>query len=309
MSKPVPRSRLNITYRTRIDGVPVKQKLPLRLLVLGDFSGGNPDKLENRPVRSILAGMRLDSFMEEMKVTAPIDDRALATRLPGQLECTIRGTIKKELEGGKAVIKLEGKGLVTGERAHNGLGSFSGEVSVRGEVEAPLVDEKVTITDPKLTVEGKVEGDITGTIRHTFTGELQPSMLEVDNLEAEISASVPVELTIPIRNIRGFSPEHISENVPEIRRLLLLRRLLLEMRAFIANRSELRTDLKNILAHDDLGKLREWLIESYPQLRLDPKAALPAPGSAAAATPPASQPPPSPPSSPAPPAPSAPPAK
>jgi hypothetical protein len=40
MSKPVPRSRLNITYRTRIDGVPVKQKLPMRFLVLGDFSGG-----------------------------------------------------------------------------------------------------------------------------------------------------------------------------------------------------------------------------------------------------------------------------
>jgi predicted component of type VI protein secretion system len=291
MSKPVPRSRLNITYRTRIDGVPVKQKLPLRLLVLGDFSGGCTDKLENRPVRSILSGMKLDSFMEEMQVTAPIEDRALACTLTGELRCVVRGTIKKELPNGKAVVRLEGKGTVTGERAHNGLGSFSGEVTVTGEVEAPLADEKVTITDPRLTVQGSVEGEITGNVRHVFTGELQPGMLEVDHLEAEIVVPVPVELTIPIRNLRGFSPEHISEKVPEIRRLLLLRRLILEMRAFIANRSELRTGFKDVLEHPDLPRLREWLIESYPQLRIDSRAARPAPGPAATPTPPASQPP------------------
>lgn len=273
MSKPVPRSRLNITYRTRIDGVPAKQKLPLRLLVLGDFSGGSHLKLENRPVHSILPGMRLDTFMEELKVTVPIKDRTLATRINGQLQCVLHGSIKKQLADDKVVIRLEGKGTITGEHAVNGLGSFSGEVVVTGEVEAPLKDEKVTITDPRLTVTGKVEGEITGDVLHTFTAELQPSMLEVDAMDAEISAMVPVELTIPIRNLRGFSPEHVSEKVPEIRRLMLLRRLLQELRASIANRSELRTVFKNVLEHPDLPALRQWLEDSYPQLQIEPPAA------------------------------------
>lgn len=273
MSKPVPRSRLNITYRTRIDGVPAKQKLPLRLLVLGDFSGGSHLKLENRPVQSILPGMRLDTFMEELKVTAPIEDRALATRINGQLQCVLHGSIKKQLADDKVVIRLEGKGTITGEHAVNGLGSFIGEVAVTGEVEAPLKDEKVTITDPKLTVTGKVEGEITGDVLHTFTAELQPSMLEVDAMEAEVSAMVSVELTIPIRNLRGFSPEHVSEKVPEIRRLMLLRRLLQELRASIANRSELRTVFKDVLEHPDLPALRQWLKDSYPQLQIEPPAA------------------------------------
>jgi type VI secretion system ImpB/VipA family protein len=74
---------LNITYRTRIDGVPVKQKLPMRFLVLGDFSGRHEDKLEDREIQSVKPGMNLDSFMNEMKVMAPIEATGLDTIVAG----------------------------------------------------------------------------------------------------------------------------------------------------------------------------------------------------------------------------------
>lgn len=284
MTKPVPRSRLNITYRTRIDGVPVKQKLPFRLLVLGDFSGGHAGKLESRQIHSILSGMRVDSFMEELGITAPIEDPELATSLIGTLTGSVTGVVKKELPDGKAMVRLTGTAMVRGERAQNGLGNFQGEVSVSGDVEVPLQNEKVTIVSPKLNAYGKMSGDIAGTVSCTFTCDFAKGPIDVDRIESELSASVPVRLTIPVHSLKSFSPEFLAANVPEIRRLILLRRLILEMRAFISNRVELREDFKTVLQHSDLPALREWLIQSYPQLLIERKAASPA----AASPPPAS---------------------
>lgn len=90
MSKPIQdrifRSRLTIKYRTNIDGVPVPQTLPLRLLVLGDFTGrkrtgeNKPEGLhvlETRPlserrVYSIKRGFRVDDLMKELDISFPI---------------------------------------------------------------------------------------------------------------------------------------------------------------------------------------------------------------------------------------------
>lgn len=268
MSKPVPRSRLNITYRTRIDGVPVKQKLPMRFLVLGDFSGGCPDKLENRPIRSIKPGMKLDSFMDEIKLSAPIEDPRLATRVTGTLEGRVTGTVKKELPGGKALVQLTGTGTVSGQRERNGLGTFTGEVRITGEIEVPLANEKLTIENPMLHIAGTVEGGLTGTVSSKLAVAFEPREVDVDALAGTVSGTVPVELEIPIRSLRSFSPPHIAASVPEIRRLMVIRRLLLELRSGIASRSELRNMLKEVLDHEELPKLREWLLASYAQLQI-----------------------------------------
>lgn len=306
MSKPVPRSRLNITYRTRIDGVPVKAKLPMRFLVLGDFSGGCADKLESRPVRSIKPGMKLDSFMKEMRLSAPIEDPRLATRLMGALEGRVTGKIKKELPGGKAIVQLSGTGTVSGERKHNGLGDFAGEVRISADVEVPLASEKVTIQAPVLHVRGLVEGTITGRVDARVTCTFDPGVVGVDELAGAISGQVPVALTIPVRSLRSFSPEHIAATVPEIRRLMVTRRLLVEMRSSISSQSELRNVLKGVLENPELPRLREWLIANYAQLQLaasasaTPAAGGLAQGSGAALapqTPPSTPPPSTPPAS------------
>jgi predicted component of type VI protein secretion system len=274
----------------------------MRFLILGDFSGGCADKLENRPVQSIKPGMKLDSFMKEMKLSAPIDDPRLATRIMGTLEGRVSGKIKKELPGGKALVHLSGTGTVSGERKLNGLGDFAGEVRIAADVEVPLVSEKVTIEAPLLHVQGGVEGGLTGRIDAKVTCTFEPGVVDVDALTGAIAGQVPVALTIPVRSLRSFSPEHIAASVPEIRRLMVMRRLLVEMRSSISSQSGLRTVLKGVLENPELPKLREWLIANYAQLQLSatvrgtPAADELAQGSGAAqlppSKPPASTPPP-----------------
>jgi type VI secretion system protein ImpC len=83
----LPKSRITLTYRTTINGEPETVKLPLRLLVLGDFSHntsvdrlqkdengavvGEVD-LEARRMRSI-TGNNLNSVMKDMGITLNLD--------------------------------------------------------------------------------------------------------------------------------------------------------------------------------------------------------------------------------------------
>lgn len=147
MTKPIPRSRLHITYRTKIDGTPKKAKLPMRFLVLGDFTAHDHRGLGERPVHSIMPGMELSSFMNELKLSSRIDEPSLKESLFGGLEGTITGKFmsKPKLDpntnaaGGKTKIKVTGTGVVSGKIADNGLGSFSGTVEITGEIDVPYI--------------------------------------------------------------------------------------------------------------------------------------------------------------------------
>jgi len=67
----VPKSRITLRYRTEINGTPEDIDLPLRLLVLGDFSlGTSADRkldLEERRLRN-LDGRNTDAVMKDMKI-------------------------------------------------------------------------------------------------------------------------------------------------------------------------------------------------------------------------------------------------
>lgn len=105
----LPRSRITLTYRTTISGEPETVKLPLRLLILGDFSGGTSadrrekdangqDKLANgkpveidleaRRMRSV-NGSNLDNLMKDMRMTLDLTDK-----------------VENHIDGGKLEAKL-----------------------------------------------------------------------------------------------------------------------------------------------------------------------------------------------------------
>lgn len=67
----IPKSRLTLTYRTEIQGQPETVNLPLRLLVMGDFSlGTSKDRkvdLEARDIRSVTGN--LSGLMKDMKMS------------------------------------------------------------------------------------------------------------------------------------------------------------------------------------------------------------------------------------------------
>ena len=329
MSKPVPRSRLNISYRTKIDGKPKKAKLPMRFLVLGDLTGKAPGLLGDRKVHSIMPGMKLDTFMQELQLTAPIDVEGLKPALlAGKLAGKVTGKLEKTPEAGAAngVVKFTGTGTVTGDKS-NGLGSFAGEVLISGEAEVPLENGVPKFPDNHevtLKVTGKVEppedldakvgaahdAGITGNVDGKFKVTLLKNTLgdddtTIDLRSAVASEAVKVQLTIPIRSLNDFKPLHLAASVPEIRRLVLLHRLVLEARNYISSFPELRELVKAELTDTwkkirapkgetpvagkdtTLGRLQEALRTRYPQLLVEPRTAAVATTGAAPANPPA----------------------
>lgn len=67
----VPKSRVTLTYKTEVDGEPAVVDLPLRMMVLGDFSDGtSKDRkldLEERGLRSF-DGRNTDEIMKDMGI-------------------------------------------------------------------------------------------------------------------------------------------------------------------------------------------------------------------------------------------------
>jgi type VI secretion system protein ImpB len=140
----VPKSRLTLRYKTEVNGAPADIDLPLRLMVLGDFSHGtSADRkidLEERKLRS-LDGKNLNSQMKDMKMSL------------------------------------------------------------------------------KLTVKNKIDPEKGGE---------------------------DLDVTLPIDSMKAFSPDEIAKNIPKVRSLMLLKKLLLEMESNVANSKDFRklvTDL------------------------------------------------------------------
>jgi type VI secretion system protein ImpB len=71
----VPKSRITLRYRTEINGTPADIDLPLRFLVLGDFSAGSSaDRkvdLEERKLRN-LDGKNTAGVMKDMKMSVQL---------------------------------------------------------------------------------------------------------------------------------------------------------------------------------------------------------------------------------------------
>jgi type VI secretion system protein ImpB len=71
----VPKSRITLTYKTEVDGEPAVVDLPLRLMVLGDFSNGTSkdrkDELDQRQLRS-LDGSNIGEIMKDMNINLDV---------------------------------------------------------------------------------------------------------------------------------------------------------------------------------------------------------------------------------------------
>jgi type VI secretion system protein ImpB len=65
----IPKSRITLTYRTSVNGERAEKALPLRLLIMGDFSSGtsvdSKKDLDQRQIRN-LDGRNLDQVMKDM---------------------------------------------------------------------------------------------------------------------------------------------------------------------------------------------------------------------------------------------------
>ncbi|MGI0119065.1 MULTISPECIES: type VI secretion system contractile sheath small subunit [Zooshikella] len=71
----IPKSRMTLRYRTEVKGEVEDVELPLRILVLGDFSGKHTEKVPFAE-RSIVRfdGKNLNAVMEKMKIKTKVED-------------------------------------------------------------------------------------------------------------------------------------------------------------------------------------------------------------------------------------------
>ncbi|MCE2982168.1 MAG: type VI secretion system contractile sheath small subunit [Parachlamydia sp.] len=163
----VPKSRITLTYKTEVDGEPAVVDLPLRMMVLGDFSqGSSKDRkvdLDERNLRS-LNGSNINEIMKDMGV----------------------------------------------------------EVDM-------VVQDKINPSGQDMRVQLKLE------------------------------------------NLNSFSPEEVAKQVPQIRSLLLLKKLLEEIQSNVANKKEFAALLNKLFSSDALLQQMREKLQNFSNYRIPNK--------------------------------------
>ncbi len=115
----IPKSRLTLRYKTEVNGQPADITLPMRLMVLGDFSQGtSTDRmvdLDERRIRN-LDGTNTDATMKDMgmSLSFTVDNKIDPNRGESELEISLPITSMKSFSPDQVaqhVPKL--KGLLT----------------------------------------------------------------------------------------------------------------------------------------------------------------------------------------------------
>jgi len=156
----VPKSRLTLRYKTEVNGAPEDVNLPMRMLVMGDFSQGTS------------ADRKVD-----------LEERKLRT--------------------------LDGKNT-------NGV----------------MKDMKMSID---MSVANKVDPD----------------------------SAEELEIKLAINSLKSFSPDEIAKNVPKLKGLLLLKKLLLEVESNVANAKDFRKILGDLYQNEEQWKKLQEQLKGY----------------------------------------------
>jgi type VI secretion system protein ImpB len=161
----VPKSRLTLRYRTEINGQPQDVNLPLRLLVMGDFSLGTS------------ADRKVD-----------FDERKLRS--------------------------LDGKNMAT-----------------------VMKDMNINMS---MSVQNKIDPD----------------------------KSEELEVNLPIKSMKSFSPDEVAKNMPKVKGLLLLKKLLLEMESNVANSKDFRKAMTDLYANEASHKALVEQLKAFESFKV-----------------------------------------
>lgn len=101
--------------------------------------------------------------------------------------------------------------------------------------------------------------------------DLKVTVKVKDCIEPGDDGSNELEVTLPIKNMKSFTPAEVAQNVPKIKALLLLKKLLLEGQAHIDNSKEFRKDLQ-VISKDKAPSLKALKdeLKGYDRFQLPP---------------------------------------
>ncbi|MDI3286927.1 type VI secretion system contractile sheath small subunit [Polyangium sp. 15x6] len=282
------KSRLTITYRTNITGTPQQEKLPYRILVLGEFEGrskraaGLLPALSERNVRSIKRGTTVDDHLHEIVPTwhLPKTLSYLRSTLPGTVKldrvvCTVPSGAIARKEPGK--YPLSGTAHFESTVEQNGVSRIDGSIVIGGTLEVSAIDDagNLTVESATITFSGEVAGDtidpstrkkvglVTGILHNrqiALAKDKVPTPVaeedgETDTTKGRVYAlpittpiDVSAERTVPFASLKHFSPDAVASSIPELQRLRVLKLMMLELQSMLRNRPELRAQMKRALA-------------------------------------------------------------
>lgn len=124
-----------------------------------------------------------------------------------------------------------------------------------------------TSTDRKLDLEERAPRNLNGTNTNDIMRDMGISLnLVIDNkISPKTSESLRANLAID--SMQAFSPENVAKQVPQIRSLLLLKKLLEEIQSNIANKKEFAQLLNKLYSNQQaLEKMKEELKTLAPIL-------------------------------------------
>ena len=153
--------------------------------------------------------------------------------------------------------------------------------SVRGETEDVTLPYRLLVMgdlsggsseDRKVDLDQRDVRNLDGTNLGQVMADMRMSVkFSVENrIDKDRQAELPVEL--PINSMNSFQPAEIARNVPKIRALLLLRKLLLEVQGNLDNRKDFRKLVRSLAQNEEAVKTLLKELDGYENFRL-PKGA------------------------------------
>ena len=143
---------------------------------------------------------------------------------------------KTEVDGQPEDLSLPLRLLVTGDFS---LGSSK-------DRKEDLDERRIRNMDGKNT--DSVMKDMAMKLKFAVPNKVDPQNEEDMNVE------------IPIDSMKAFLPDHIAQNVPKLKGILMLKQLLTEIISNVDNRKEFRNLLSQLLSDEEaLGKMMEEL--------------------------------------------------
>jgi type VI secretion system protein ImpB len=91
--------------------------------------------------------------------------------------------------------------------------------------------------------------------------------LSVDN-KVDPDRSDSIDIVLPIKGMKSFTPADIAENVPKLKALLLLKKLLLEVQNNIDNRKEFRNLLRQVAEDPNLAAAIRQELQGYDDFKV-----------------------------------------
>jgi type VI secretion system protein ImpB len=104
-------------------------------------------------------------------------------------------------------------------------------------------------------------------LNHIMNDMKMKMELSVDN-KVDPERSDSIDIVLPIKGMKSFSPAAIAENVPKLKALLLLKKLLLEVQNNIDNRKEFRNLLRQVAEDPNLAAAIRQELPGYDDFKV-----------------------------------------